>query len=104
MSGGTIAVTVAWATPDLQDIVPLTLPVGATLANAVARSGLLDRHGIDPGATRVGIHGRLARDDTVLADGDRVEIYRPLVADPKEARRLRARSKAGASSTRRRPA
>ena len=90
MSAATVRVTVVWATPAVQDVVPLTLPAGATVATAIARSGLLDVHGIDPQTTRAGLHGRLVRDDTALRDGDRVEICRPLVIDPKAARRLRA--------------
>jgi uncharacterized protein len=89
-SGATVTVTVVWATPGIQDVVTLALPTGATVASAIALSGLLTVHGIDPTATRAGLHGRLVRDDTPLRDGDRVEICRPLVVDPKEARRLRA--------------
>ena len=94
MNGGTVAVTVVWATRDVQDVVPLTLAAGATVADAIAQSGLVARYRIDRAAIRVGIHGRLAREDTVLADGDRIEIYRPLTVDPKETRRLRAEVKA----------
>jgi len=83
-------VTVVWATPHIQDVVALTLPAGATVATAIARSGLLAAHEIDAVAIRAGLHGRVVRDDTLLRDGDRVEICRPLVVDPKEARRLRA--------------
>ena len=66
------------------------MPAGATAGDAVARSGLVATHRIDLGATRLGIRGRRVDADTVLADGDRVEICRPLVADPKDARRMRA--------------
>lgn len=89
----TVAVTVVWATPEVQDLVALTLPAGATAGEAIARSGLVERHGIDLGAMRTGIHGRRVRDDAVLRDGDRVEILRPLTVDPKEARRRRAASR-----------
>ena len=85
-----VTVTVVWATPEVQDVVPLTLPAGATVGEAIARSCLVDRHRIDLAAARLGIHGRLARGDTVLADGDRVDICRPLLADPKEVRRAEA--------------
>ncbi len=95
-----IAVTVVWATPDVQDIVGLSLPAGATVADAVARSGLVERHGIDRGATRCGVHGRLVGDDAVLRDGDRVEICRALQVDPKAARRLRAEARGRARSVR----
>ncbi len=95
MSGAAaaIAVTVVWATPDRQDIVALTLPAGATVGEAVACSGLVERRGIDPGAVCTGVGGRRVRIDAVLRDGDRVEILRPLAVDPKEARRLRAASR-----------
>ena len=88
-----IKASVVWATPDVQDVVQLDLPAGATVAAALAASRVVHRHAIDLAAMRVGINGRLARSDTLLADGDRVEICRPLVADPKEARRARALTK-----------
>jgi putative ubiquitin-RnfH superfamily antitoxin RatB of RatAB toxin-antitoxin module len=90
VSAAAITVTVVWATPSVQDIVSLCLPAGATAAEALARSGLVVRHAIDVSATRLGIHGRRAGADTVLADGDRLDICRALVADPKDARRARA--------------
>lgn len=79
-----------WATPAVQEIVPLALPAGATVADAIARSALVEACGIDLDAARFGIRGRLVRASTVLADGDRIDICRPLVADPKDARRARA--------------
>jgi uncharacterized protein len=96
MSTAPLTVTVVWATTAVQEIVPVVLPAGATAGDAVARSGLVARHGIDLGATRLGIHGRRVGADAVLADGDRVEICRPLIADPKEARRIRATASARA--------
>jgi len=75
------------------DCVDLQLPAGATLADAVRASGLLERHpGIELESAKVGIWGKAATLDTPLRDGDRVELYRPLFVDPKEARRLRYRS------------
>jgi uncharacterized protein len=71
------------------DVVALELPAGATLGEALLLSGLLARHGLDPAALRVGIWGRMQELHTVLRERDRVEIYRPLLVDPKEARRLR---------------
>jgi putative ubiquitin-RnfH superfamily antitoxin RatB of RatAB toxin-antitoxin module len=102
VSAATVAVTVVWATPDVQDSVPLTLPAGATVAAAIAQSGLVERYRIDRGAVRPAIHGRLVRDDAALRDGDRVEICRPLLVDPKAARRLRAAARERARA--RRPA
>jgi putative ubiquitin-RnfH superfamily antitoxin RatB of RatAB toxin-antitoxin module len=74
------------------DETTLELPAGATLIEAVHASGLLQRHpGIDLGVLRTGIWGRLKPLDAPLRERDRVEIYRPLLVDPKEARRLRYR-------------
>ena len=74
------------------DVVNLTLPEGATVLQALRESGLLERHpGIDPASQKLGVWGKLRTPDDVLRDGDRVEVYRPLTVDPKEARRLRYR-------------
>jgi len=89
----TIRVSVVWATADVQDIVPVDLPAGSVVADAVAMSGLLARYAVFAGAVRFAIGGRVAPADAPLAPGDRVEICRPLVVDPKEARRLRAAAK-----------
>jgi putative ubiquitin-RnfH superfamily antitoxin RatB of RatAB toxin-antitoxin module len=92
--GGTAAdrlrVEVAYCPgPGAADVVTLELPVGAVAADAVASSGLLQRHGLQPDGLRVGIWCRPCEATTLLRDRDRVEIYRPLTVDPKEARRLR---------------
>lgn len=72
--------------------VQLELPAGATVRDALNRSGLLQRHTeIDPAAPRTGVWGKLRGLEDVLRERDRVEIYRPLLVDPKEARRLRYR-------------
>ena len=71
------------------DCVALSLPAGATVADAVQASGLLQRHGLDAGTLRVGVWCRVQEAGTMLRDRDRVEIYRPLLVDPKEARRQR---------------
>ena len=85
------------------DRVELELPAGATLLEALQRSGLLERHaGVDLAQQRVGVWGRARRLDEVLHDGDRVELYRALQVDPKQARRLRsAREDRRAASARR---
>ena len=71
----------------------LALPAPATALDAIRASGLLERHpGLGLGEPLIGIWGRACAPDTVLADGDRIEIYRPLAMDPNEARRLRARN------------
>jgi putative ubiquitin-RnfH superfamily antitoxin RatB of RatAB toxin-antitoxin module len=73
------------------DRVALELPAGATVADALQRSGLLGQHGLALVGLHVGIWGRIAALDDVLQPRDRVEVYRPLKVDPKEARRLRYR-------------
>lgn len=78
--------------PGSTDLVALTLPAGSTLADALAASGLPARHALDAATLRAGIWSRVCEPATPLRDRDRVEIYRPLVVDPKEARRLRYRS------------
>jgi uncharacterized protein len=90
-STATLTVEVVYALAGAQDAVTLQLAPGATLRDAVLRSGLLERHPeIDLAAHKLGIFGTPAGPDRSLCDGDRVEIYRPLVMDPKEARRRRA--------------
>ena len=71
--------------------VALNLPEGATLREALAASGLLPRHGLSMDTARVGVWCREKPLDTVLRERDRIEIYRPLTVDPKEARRQRYR-------------
>ncbi len=71
------------------DRVTLVLSAASTAADALAASGLLERHGLSIDAVRCGVWGRRCDLAHVLRDGDRVEIYRRLTVDPKEARRLR---------------
>ena len=85
-------VNVVWATLLVQDLVPVELPPGATVADAVKGSGLVAQHGLDLTALRFARFGSRVEPDTRLADGDRVEIVRGLVADPKAARIRRARA------------
>jgi uncharacterized protein len=84
-----IAVEVVLALAQRQTVRRLELPAGSTVADALAASGLAQA----VGAGRVGIYGRVVPPGTIVRDGDRVEIYRPLVADPKELRRARAAKK-----------
>ena len=71
----------------------LALPAPATALDAIRASGLFERHPeLGLGEPLIGIWGRACVPETVLADGDRVEVYRPLTMDPNEARRLRARN------------
>jgi putative ubiquitin-RnfH superfamily antitoxin RatB of RatAB toxin-antitoxin module len=86
-----LRIEVVYALPEGEDAVALKLAQGATAADAVRASGMLQRHpGIDLERQKVGIHGRVVASGTLLSDGDRVEIYRALVLGPKEARRRRA--------------
>jgi putative ubiquitin-RnfH superfamily antitoxin RatB of RatAB toxin-antitoxin module len=87
-----IAVSVVYAEPECVFTTELSLPKGATVADAIERSGIrAARPDIAIRDDRLGIFSRKAALDTALRDGDRVEIYRPLLIDPKEARRKRAR-------------
>ena len=87
----TIQIEVVFALADRQDVIPLTLAAGTTLKQAVEASGLPAKYpDIDLVKGKFGIYSKLAKPDTVLRDRDRVEIYRPLIADPKEERKQRA--------------
>ncbi len=91
MADEIMTVEVAYARPDEQRIIELQVPPGTTIAEAIERSGITELFPeIDLSKNKVGIFGKLAKLDTELQPGDRVEIYRPLIADPKEARRKRA--------------
>jgi putative ubiquitin-RnfH superfamily antitoxin RatB of RatAB toxin-antitoxin module len=85
------SVEVAYARPDKQWVIPVEVAAGARVEEAIRRSGILDRcPEIDLGRNKVGIFGKLSTLDHPLRRGDRIEIYRPLIADPKEARKRRA--------------
>jgi hypothetical protein len=81
--------------PRVVDQVLLSLPAGSTVADAVQASGLLARHGLaDAAGLGLALWGRAVDASATLRDRDRVELLRPLLVDPKEARRLRYRSQA----------
>jgi len=87
-------IEVVYALPAVADAVAVDVPVGATLRDAVTASGLLERHPeISLEKQAYGIFGKRAALDARLSPGDRVEVYRPLAMDPKEARRRRAARK-----------
>lgn len=86
-----IDVEVAYATPRDQVIVSLQVPDGTTAAGAIERSGIRIRFPEIEAEPPVGIFSRRVALDQPLRAGDRVEIYRPLIADPKEVRRRKAR-------------
>ncbi len=86
-----INIEVVFAMPQRQELIALKVRVGSTLADAITQSGIAEKfEGFEPDLAKVGIFGHKASPDQVLRDGDRVEIYRPLIADPKEVRRQRA--------------
>ena len=89
----TVHVEVAYALADKQRIVALELPAGATVRDAVLKSGLDSQFPeLDLARADVGIFGKVVSkpEAQALNDGERVEIYRPLIADPKEVRKQRA--------------
>ena len=86
-----INVEVIYALANQQDIARVSLPKGSTATQAIEASGLLVKHPeIDLKKNKIGVFAKLAKADTVLRDRDRIEIYRPLIADPKEVRKQRA--------------
>lgn len=94
MAEAGITVQVCHALPDSTFLRSLSVPAGTTIEQAVALSGLLrEIPAIDLAVNMVGIYGKKKPLDTVLREHDRVEVYRPLQADPKEARRRRAGGK-----------
>lgn len=93
---GKIVVEVAYALPQKQYLQRVTLEEGATVEQAILVSGILTlRDDIDLAKNKVGIYSRPVKLQDAVQDGDRVEIYRPLIADPKELRRQRAEKSAG---------
>ncbi len=79
---------VAYAEPDQQVWIKLEIPNGSTLLDAVNRSGILHRFPqVDLKRQKVGIFGKIAKLDTPLREGDRVEIYRPITVDPTKVKR-----------------
>lgn len=75
---------IAYALPHRQAWFDVELPDGATIQDAIARSGILAQFPeIDLEQQKVGVHGKVGKLDAVLNDGDRVEIYRPIICDPK---------------------
>jgi putative ubiquitin-RnfH superfamily antitoxin RatB of RatAB toxin-antitoxin module len=90
-TGNMITVEVAYALPGRQAIIELQVEEGTTALEAARRSGITDRfEGIDLDHAKLGIFGKAVTPQQELHAGDRVEIYRPLIADPKEVRKARA--------------
>jgi uncharacterized protein len=90
-AAGSIRVCVAHAQVDRQWLLTVNLPAGASVAEAIERCGIRGQvPGLEVSDQLVGVFGRPCTLATILADGDRVELYRPLLCDPKEIRRRRA--------------
>ena len=94
MTEEVITVEIIYIKPGSQNSLTLKIPQGSNINQAINRSGVL-RHfpEIDLTVNKVGVFSKIQDLDTLLCEGDRIEIYRPLVADPKEARRRRAKNK-----------
>jgi uncharacterized protein len=89
-----LQVQVCYATPLHEVLRELAVPEGTTIEQAIVQSGVLDDiPEIDLARQPVGLYGKKRPPDTVLRERDRIEIYRPLVADPKDSRRRRAAKK-----------
>jgi putative ubiquitin-RnfH superfamily antitoxin RatB of RatAB toxin-antitoxin module len=96
-TGDTITVEVAYGLPSRQVLLTVEIPPGATVRDAIAASGIENElPDLEVDADRVGVFGQKVALDHTLESGDRVEIYRPLLIDPKEARRARADAARGA--------
>lgn len=86
-----IEIEVVYALPDVQTLLKLNVPEGTTAAQAIELSGIMEKHPeIDLEKNKLGVFGKLVKADATLRELDRVEIYRPLIADPKEIRKKRA--------------
>lgn len=86
-----LEVQVVYALPDRQKVYSIRVPAGTTIADAVRTSGVLEEcPAIELAAVKLGVYGHKAAPDQVVRAGDRIEIYRPLMADPKVVRRERA--------------
>lgn len=86
-----VSVEVVYALPERQYLKTVRLAEGSSVEQAIRASGLLElRAEIDLSSNKVGIYSRPVKLGDVVSDGDRVEIYRPLIADPKELRRIKA--------------
>ncbi|RZJ85396.1 MAG: RnfH family protein [Massilia sp.] len=93
-----VEVTVCYATAHQEFLRPLTVAPGTTIGQAIEMSGVLEAYpDINLSTQPVGIYAKKKTLDTVLRERDRIEIYRPLVADPKDSRRRRAARKDGAA-------
>lgn len=89
-----LTIELIYALPDEQELITISIKDGATVEEAINASGILEKYPqIDLTATKVGIFSKATKLNEKLRDGDRIEIYRPLIADPKEMRRKKAQQK-----------
>ena len=89
-----LEVEIIYALPGREDAVTVSVPAGATLLEAVRASGVLERHlELKEKSLKLGVYGQARPPDSPAKAGDRIEIYRELAIDPKEARRKRAKRK-----------
>lgn len=96
--GSELSVEVVYARPDIQEVIALKLPRGTTVRAAIERSRVAELFSeIDLAVNKVGVYGELRDLGDTVQDGDRIEIYRPLLIDPKEARRRNASGAAEAA-------
>ncbi len=86
-------IEIIYALPHEQILLRMQVPVGCTVTAAIQMSGILNKYpAIDLAVNKLGIFGKLVKPDTILREQDRIEIYRPLLADPKETRRQRTQT------------
>lgn len=86
-----LSIEVVYPLPHEQEVFTVRLPVGASVRQAIEASGILRKYPeIDLDRNKLGVFAKLVKPDAPLRDRDRVEIYRPLIADPKEVRKQRA--------------
>jgi len=84
-------IEVCYALPEKQSLMCITVENNTSVEQAIVQSGILNTYpDIDLSVNKVGVWNRTCKIDTILKEGDRIEIYRPLIADPKEVRKLRA--------------
>jgi len=94
-----LGISVCYASDKVEWLHPMQVEAGTTIGEAIERSGVLEAfRDINLTTQPVGIYAKKKTLDTVLRERDRIEIYRPLVADPKESRRKRAAKREGAAS------
>ena len=92
MSNSLITVEVAYALIDKQALISINIDANSTLKHAITESKILFKFPeIDLENAQIGVFGQMKKLDAILKNGDRVEIYRPLICDPKQARRNRAK-------------